>query len=291
MRLSKHITEASEPTIYEALVKLYTKSMPFIKDYIKEMKPNPESFVFYSGRKNKTNPVFEKDIRTDRWSIDTPDDVTDFVDDLFYKKFKVRPRRGGVFTTGRYTMAHGYGHVFGLFPQGKYKFIWSPKIADFFMNVVESDNIISLDPSDFAWPGNYEWNAKKELSTEFANITDREKFDSESQYETEKEKFVDKFLDDRMVDMATKEGEDSVLNVKYLLNRYIDTYTDKGMRQALNSGHEIMMVAKTYTAIRDDYLPYIRAYMEQYGTKKPTVESVKNMNTNFVSQFPDRVLV
>lgn len=68
----------------------------------------------------------------DRRPRSTPLEIQNLVDDIFMKKFKWKPRSGGVFTSGNYDIALGYGDPFRIYPVDGYKYIWSPDVRDLF---------------------------------------------------------------------------------------------------------------------------------------------------------------
>ena len=53
-------------------------------------------------------------------------------DDICQKLFGWRPRSQGVFVTGGAYQAQTYGSVYEVYPTGNFKFIYSPKIHDFY---------------------------------------------------------------------------------------------------------------------------------------------------------------
>lgn len=97
----------------------------------------PTNFLY----RGTTRPV--KDIvkiipRKDRKPLDTPQELSDLMDKLFMPKFGWRPRSSGVFAIGDKDAAEEYGEVSLFFPIGDYKYIWSPKITDFYFSLLMS---------------------------------------------------------------------------------------------------------------------------------------------------------
>jgi hypothetical protein len=83
--------------------------------------------------------------RNDRKPTDTPVEYHELLDDKFESKFGWRARSEGVFATSDYGQATAYGHVYLFFPIGSFKFIWSPKIRDLYMEIDEiADDVRSV---------------------------------------------------------------------------------------------------------------------------------------------------
>ena len=57
------------------------------------------------------------------------------IDNVFDEDFGVRPRTQGAFTTGSYADAGTYGKPYLFFPIGEYKYIWSDRVKDMWINV------------------------------------------------------------------------------------------------------------------------------------------------------------
>lgn len=70
--------------------------------------------------------------RNDRRPKDTNIQDQQKMDDGLEKKFGWRPRQEGVFCTGDSKTASLYGDTYAIFPLDGYKYIWSPKIPDFY---------------------------------------------------------------------------------------------------------------------------------------------------------------
>jgi len=73
-----------------------------------------------------------KNTRENREPKDTPRDIHTTIDVEFFKQFGWKVRTEGLFTYG-HKVTGGYGTTDGLvFPMGKFDFVWSPGIRDFF---------------------------------------------------------------------------------------------------------------------------------------------------------------
>jgi hypothetical protein len=79
--------------------------------------------------------IYKKTVRTDRKSLDTNSEISNMFDDIFEKKFGVRPRSCGVFTTKNYQTTSAYGMRYIFVPIGEYKYYWNPSFDDLFTKI------------------------------------------------------------------------------------------------------------------------------------------------------------
>ncbi|MFW6046463.1 MAG: hypothetical protein ACOCP4_01585 [Candidatus Woesearchaeota archaeon] len=101
---------------------LYNECMPFLKLFKKE---NLNSLP-YSGRKNKIlkNDTYEiNKTRKNRKPRDTSEEIHEFFDEEFYKRYGIRGRSGCVFITGSRERASNFGLLFMVVPVGKFDFL------------------------------------------------------------------------------------------------------------------------------------------------------------------------
>ena len=128
MRLETYINEDFEDAVKYIVVKIRRECKPFLKEF-----PVSSKFLYRGTRMtNDHDGIQNKKRRKDRKPTDTPEDVTREIDNTFNSKFGWKPRTQGVFATGnsRTSTVYGIPHLF--FPIGKYRYIWSPKIKDFY---------------------------------------------------------------------------------------------------------------------------------------------------------------
>lgn len=106
------------------------------KPFLKNLTSNTVQRFLVSGRR-KSDEYFKGTIRKDRQPTDTPEEIHDYVDNLFDEKFGIKARSSTLFCMANPTISKGYGTPYLIFPIGKYKLIWSSDIEDFFGDVVE----------------------------------------------------------------------------------------------------------------------------------------------------------
>lgn len=106
---------------------------------------NSNNFLFRGiSSFNKVSTFDKFKSISDREPVDTPKQIHDMIDRALYKKFGWKPRSEGVFTTGSYSDAHGYGRTYIFFPIGDYEFVWSTTIKDCYLKakkiIIEYNN-------------------------------------------------------------------------------------------------------------------------------------------------------
>jgi hypothetical protein len=133
MRLLSYINEADKEYELEEWWPLIEKNcMPYLKDIKKSDKP----FLTRSMPISKNDNFIVSDVRKDRRPLDTKLPMHNFLNNLFYSKFKWRPRSEGLFCwlSKNYYSVCNVSHKHLIFPFGNYKLVYSPYISDLFIN-------------------------------------------------------------------------------------------------------------------------------------------------------------
>jgi len=99
--------------------------------FLKMVKKDGYNFL-YSGR--RSNEIIEKkEIRKNRIPSDTPKEIHNIVDELFYKSHGVKARSQSLFTYPNDAFVGYYGKPYYVFPAGKnYKLVWNDDVGDLF---------------------------------------------------------------------------------------------------------------------------------------------------------------
>jgi hypothetical protein len=166
MRFQQHIKESNGNTPFIEIIDLiYDKCRPFLKDISKSGKLDG---LLFSGRKSYKD-YFIRALRTDRRPSDTKQNVHEYFDKEFNKKFGFKARSNAIFCTGRPSIARSYGNLYCIFPIGKYNFVWSDDIKDLFMAY---DKHLSNNHQKYKWNGDYhvaqwEQDAKEEWEDDY----------------------------------------------------------------------------------------------------------------------------
>jgi hypothetical protein len=130
-RLDKHLDDQVSYDLFQEQVgKIYKDCQPFLRDI-----SNSKYMSFlYSGR-NSSKPMFEKIVRLNRKPTDTYHEIHSDLDDEFERQFGYPARSNSVFCTGDEGDAAEYGTLYMIFPQGKYKFLYSKEIGDLYIKM------------------------------------------------------------------------------------------------------------------------------------------------------------
>ncbi len=128
MRLSKHIDENKDAALAAwTLIQKHCK--PFLKDWMPIVKSRRYIPYLYRGM-DTLMEVGTRKTRKDRRPSQSSTDFHNAIDDLMFKKFKIRGRSSTVFVTADIDEAYGYGQEYLIFPIGKYNLLYSPEIQD-----------------------------------------------------------------------------------------------------------------------------------------------------------------
>lgn len=106
------------------------------KPFIKNLTSKTIKRLLISGRKGKPD-YFVGTVREGRTPRDTPQELHEYADDLFYEKFSIRARSNALFCKMSPIEVGEYGDPYIIFPAGKYRLIWSPEIGDLYGDVIE----------------------------------------------------------------------------------------------------------------------------------------------------------
>ena len=71
--------------------------------------------ALYSGRKGIKEFAVKK-ARKNRKPKDTPEEIHNLFDEIFYKKFRIKLRSESIFTSSNQADIHIYGDVYFIFP-------------------------------------------------------------------------------------------------------------------------------------------------------------------------------
>jgi len=105
------------------------------KDCKQFLKESRGTFI-WRGVKNLQSKMGGKDYikikpRINRQPTDTPLYIHKYVDKVFKEKFGWPARSEGVFVTGEKARARYFGELASVWPIGSFKFVWSPSVRDF----------------------------------------------------------------------------------------------------------------------------------------------------------------
>lgn len=130
MKLSNLLsTPKNRAAIEEFIHKVVEECRPFLVE--KRIAGN----LLFRGI-NATSPIlYDKPIRSDRKPKHTPSIISDKVDDYFEQQFGIRFRSNSIFCTANISTASVYGKVYAVYPVGEFKYLWSDKVEDLFLEL------------------------------------------------------------------------------------------------------------------------------------------------------------
>jgi hypothetical protein len=130
MKLKKYLT-MNESSI-EDVVKVIKRDC---KPFLKELEKVKNQGLLWRGSNQNITEYKKIKTRKDRRPKDTPKDVHDILDELFFKKFGWKVRSEGVFAHKVKGVVDHYGIPYIFFPIGKYRYVWHPKIKDLYNRI------------------------------------------------------------------------------------------------------------------------------------------------------------
>ena len=154
-RLEKFITEniningvSFKERDVEDFLELWGDVEKDCKSFLKELKKNnPTQALLLRGEQQRGKFVTTTP-RTDRRPRNTPYEWHVAFDEYFNDEFGWNARSEGLFCTGRYDTASGYGDsVYIIFPIGRYKYVWSDSISDLYTRI-EDGGYEYMEPDD-----------------------------------------------------------------------------------------------------------------------------------------------
>lgn len=133
MRLKKYINEIHLPSWDEEVGPVIPKIQKNCKQILPVYKKT--GMKFFRGVFGVVDNWIERKPRRNRLPMNTPGHLHDIVDSVFKKRFGWKVRSEGVFVTSDVGSADSYGFPCVFFPFDGFKFIWSPKIDDLYMEI------------------------------------------------------------------------------------------------------------------------------------------------------------
>lgn len=106
------------------------------KPYLTVIRNDVVKYRLYRGVSGRAPSFFKRKVRINRVPKDTDPRTHEILNDLFNRKFKIKARSQCLFVVGSKSVASGYGLPRIIFPVGKFKFIWSPKIRDLYGKIL-----------------------------------------------------------------------------------------------------------------------------------------------------------
>ena len=229
------------------------------KPFLKEL--NGCKDLLYRGSRRRVNDISKVKSRLkNRTPSDTSEEIHNHMNKLFENEFGW-PARNGIFTTGDFKVTRFYGNGYIFFPVGKYKYVWSPDVQDFFTQLEEDDEYLIYYPENYIndkdlerdWEyddrGYWEYNGKLVNSDNPNDII----YELDIDYED-----YDEDLLEWIPEMSFEEYRNEVYGIfekerdeyfQNLANLYMDNKLDK----AIKSKHEVIFNCKEYYLIPEKF--------------------------------------
>lgn len=144
MKFKKYISETKSPfkvdsDTAESIAKKLKKDC---KPFLNEMKKIVSLNWMYRATEKQVKEIKKITPRTNRKPRNMPIEMHEKLDNMFYKRFKWKPRSEGVFTSSDiWQLESVYGNPYMFFPIGEYKYIYNPKIVDIYMTLDRNFNL------------------------------------------------------------------------------------------------------------------------------------------------------
>ena len=225
MRLYKHLTEKSiqEEGIEDFWKLVQKKCKPFLKEWMPIQKTG-EMFPLYRGMNEQD--AGEKWVRQDRKPEMSGRKFHTDVDNMMKQVHGVNGRTKAMFCTGDASATTAYGDAFMVFPVGRYKYLWSGRIRDLY-----------IDASKYGYhPNMMDWI----VST--ARKMNIDIYDPKEGSKAQKE--------------LRKMGQAQNTQALRDMMKY---YYTKDLRKAIRSENEIMVQCESYLYLKDNWFMELEA--------------------------------
>lgn len=204
----------------------------------------------------------KKTPRTDRIPKDMDNDNHEEIDEYFKKHFGWGGRSEGVFCSSRFSTAGGYGDsVYIIFPSNGFKFLWSDEVEDLYSHL----NDYYEGGKEEEWQrkygpdsGNGHWFNVDDIKKRIDDLEDLEGhtgIDVEGDYNDGPYWYADVGFEDDYGNQKENEKWEWEPKVSFYeyegsLVNILETYTATNIKQAIRTGHEIMIKCNYYYALR-----------------------------------------
>jgi hypothetical protein len=296
MKLQRYLTETTDlilengPEIWQKLKK---ECRPFLKEYKKTGLVGKK--VIYRGdsvrdvNTKKYSGIREIIPRQNRRPKDMPPALHNKFDEDFNNRHGWYARSEGVFTVAKKNTAASYGKPYLFFPTGKYRYLWTPETEDLY-SFADGENLLSYGDDTYDdYSGDYEtednwnreygegsggghWEYKGEEVSDYRSdrddVEDEMKEREGDEYEWgEVEWIPEETLDDYIIQ---KKEEDVDRQENEILDM-VNSYTNKDLKAAIVSNHEIMFDVKSYYIVSEIYEDFLADMMlsGKYQMKLP----------------------
>ena len=219
MRLQRHLTE-QKVDIEQFWSLVQKKCQPFLKDWLPIQKRYGYIRPLYRGM--DVGEWGEKRVRLDRKPESSTREFHYDVDNLMKQKHGIYGRSQTVFVSGDDQQAATYGETYIIFPVGKYRFLWSDKIRDLWVDVRRYDYVRDIKR---------EVDKTMMLDATWNKLTDK--------------KDIDKIRGE-LEDMFYQRNQEAI-------RRAVALYKKTDLKKAIESETEIMIECQSYLFLKSNW--------------------------------------
>lgn len=296
MKFNRYLTETTDiivengPEIWQ---KLKRNCRPFLKEYKKTGWVGKKA-IWRGGSAIGVDTKKHGGIRLmvprdNRQPKDMPPALHQKFDDDFNNRHGWYARSEGVFTVAKKATAASYGKPFLFYPIGKYRYLWTEDTEDLY-SFADGENLLGY--GDDTWDdysGDYEmednygreygegsgsghWEYKGEEVSDYRSdrddVEDEMKEREGDEYEWGEIEWIPEVTYEDYLIQKNEEDRDRQENEIWNM---VKSYTNKDLKGAIASNHEIMFDCKTYYIVSHIYEDFIADMMlsGKYQLKLP----------------------
>jgi hypothetical protein len=260
MKLKKFLNEGKDISETVNIIAEYIKKD--CKKYIKEVVKSNE--IIYRGifsgiptnAKRIEDGLLKVKSRVNREPSDTPEELHNYVNTQFKKKFGWNVRSEGVFTAKNKRIANNYGVPHAFFPIGDYKYVYSNKAGDLYTHFEDGAdfNMYILKDKEKIKKHFINYSFKQKYEREYDEFSGKGEYIFRDKPTGEKEYYKAMLVIKRKYPEMTKEGieEELVWEPNISFDMYLDEYIEKSRRHLYRNVEHIIDTYKTSNITQAD---------------------------------------
>lgn len=224
----------------EIIELIKTNCQPFLKEV-----GEPARYGMYRGIKKLPNDApLEIKVNKERTPVNTDKEMHSIMDNAMHKAFGIKGRSECVLTTGDFETAVMYSNprrVFAIIPKGSFKYLWSPRIDDMFVEITGGLTMLT-DTTRKALIGPYVDGGKYlKIFAEVVGIDYNTKLKNENG------------VYDALIDLYENDNPRFMMGFTAVMDEFVkEVYKTTDLDSAIVSTNEIMVDCDSYYAIPTD---------------------------------------
>ena len=234
------------------------------KPFLKEIKGGKS--LLFRGNKRRINDISKVRSRLkDRIPSDTLKEIHNHMNKLYNNEFGW-PVRNGIFATGNFNTTKSYGNGYIFFPIGKYEFVWSPDVEDFFTQLEDDNEYLVYYPENYFddYKIKQDWENSDDGNWEYDghSVDNDNPNDIIYELDIDEEDYDDDLLEwiplitfedyrNEVYERFEEERDEYFQNLSSL-------YMNNDLSNAIKSNHEVMFNCKEYYLISNKFALMIK---------------------------------